>query len=734
MLGGKGDDLYQVDQASDHVFEFSNGGHDVVMASVDYFELFDNVEDLIFAGAGSFTGTGNGSDNFIQGAAGNDSLLGEGGMDTLVGGEGNDTLNGRSGADQMLGGDGDDVYFVDDVNDIATDAFSTGADEIRTTLATYKMSNFDQIENLTYVGLSTFTGTGNNLNNLVKGSSGADTLEGLVGNDTLDGGAGADNMRGASGNDVYIVDDAADVVIENPGEGTDEIRVSLSAYSISNAFAVEVLKYVGSGNFNGVGNVSANQVIGGSGSDTLDGGKNADTMLGGLGNDTYIVDALGDVVTESLNEGVDTVVTSITSFTLDLNIENLTLASVYNSAGTGNGLANVLTAATNARAELHGLAGADTIFGGGLADYLYGESGRDSISGGDDGDRAYGGDGNDTIFGGTGFDTLDGGVDTDVVNGDVGLDLIYGGDGADTLDGGDGGDTIWGGIGDDSMLGGAALDVMYGEGGNDTLDGGAGPDSMRGGVGNDTYFVDTLVDIVVESSNEGIDTIATTLNTFSLSSYFIFENLSFSGIGDFIGTGSTLGNLIVGGGGSDVLDGVNSPAGDTLNGGAGGDDIFYVRNKNDVIIAHAGGVQTVYEGLASDYVMPTNITVLHMTSIYTSNAFGNGLANTIIGSSADNRLDVRAGGAATLTGGSGKDTFVFQAGKANGDVVTDFSGFGGDNDRLEFHGYGFSWNGANLSQIDATHWMINSSNGLTHDTITLSNAALVLANDFKFLA
>src|SRR5262249_42523977 len=39
-------------------------------------------------------------------------------------------------------------------------------------------------------------------------------------------------------------------------------------------------------------------LIGGAGADWLDGGTGADTMSGGTGDDTYVVDNVGDVVTE----------------------------------------------------------------------------------------------------------------------------------------------------------------------------------------------------------------------------------------------------------------------------------------------------------------------------------------------------------------------------------------------------------------------------------------------------
>ena len=59
---------------------------------------------------------------------------------------------------------------------------------------------------------SLFGGIGNDL---LTGGIGNDLLTGGAGSDRLDGGAGADNMRGGAGNDVYVVDNAGDIVNES---------------------------------------------------------------------------------------------------------------------------------------------------------------------------------------------------------------------------------------------------------------------------------------------------------------------------------------------------------------------------------------------------------------------------------------------------------------------------------------------------------------------------------------
>ena len=71
-----------------------------------------NVENLSYIGDGSFTGSGNSSDNVISGGGRDDTLWGAGGDDELYGNSGDDVLFGGYGDDWLDGGDGDDVLFV----------------------------------------------------------------------------------------------------------------------------------------------------------------------------------------------------------------------------------------------------------------------------------------------------------------------------------------------------------------------------------------------------------------------------------------------------------------------------------------------------------------------------------------------------------------------------------------------------------------------------------------------
>jgi hypothetical protein len=161
-------------------------------------------------------------------------------------------------------------------------------------------------------------------------------------------------MIGGTGNDTYVVDNVGDVVTENLNEGTDTVQSSITYTLGAN---VENLTLTGTANINGTGNSLDNVITGNSGINVL---------AGGAGSDTYIVQNAGDVVTEALNEGTDTVQSSV-SYGLGANIENLTLTGSGNINGGGNGDANAITG-NSGNNILNGGGGNDTLVGGGGTD------------------------------------------------------------------------------------------------------------------------------------------------------------------------------------------------------------------------------------------------------------------------------------------------------------------------------------------------------------------------------
>jgi Tol biopolymer transport system component len=82
------------------------------------------------------------------------------------------------------------------------------------------------VENLVLTGSGAIDGSGNALANSLVGNGAANLFNGHDGNDTIDGGAGGDTLRGGPGDDLYLVDAAADVVLEY--DGVDAVRLSLS--------------------------------------------------------------------------------------------------------------------------------------------------------------------------------------------------------------------------------------------------------------------------------------------------------------------------------------------------------------------------------------------------------------------------------------------------------------------------------------------------------------------------
>jgi trimeric autotransporter adhesin len=669
LTGGTGNDSYFIDNL-DTVIELSNEGIDAVNIASSY-TLTTNVENLNLTGSADITGTGNELDNQIIGNAGNNTLAGGAGNDSLTGGAGNDWLDGGAGADSLIGGLGDDNYVVDVAGDVVSENAGEGIDTINASISYTLAANF---ENLILTGVNAVNGTGNNVSNLLVGNAA---------NNTLDGGLGADTLKGGLGDDVYIVDDALDVVQEDINAGNDSVQASVT-YALADN--IENLLLTGSLAINGSGNSLANTLIGNAANNILEGGAGADTLKGGKGNDTYVVDNALDVVVENANEGTDTVQSTV-SYTLVANLENLTLLGTDAINATGNTLKNI----------------------------LIGNAGNNTLNGGSDADTMSGGAGNDIyVVDNTGDVVIENAAEgTDTVNASITYTLTNNVENL-TLTG----TTAINGTGNSAaniLTGNAAANSLDGGAGNDILDGKAGADILKGGLGDDSYVVDNIADSIVENLNEGTDSVQSSV-TYTLAANV--ENLTLTGTTAINGTGNSANNSLIGnsaanildgGAGNDILDG--KAGADILKGGLG-DDSYVVDNIADSIVENLNeGTDSVQSSVT--YTLAANVENLTLTGTTAINGTGNELANSLVGNSAANSLigglgnDVLNGaaGADTLTGGDGSDSFVFATVVGGADKILDFLS---SVDKVQL------WDGANGLKI-------GNSNGVI-DNAVLSNS------------
>ncbi|GET44245.1 calcium-binding protein [Microseira wollei] len=191
-----------------------------------------------------------------------------------------------------------------------------------------------------------------------------------------------------------------------------------------------------------------------------------------------------------------------------------------------------------------------TILGIGGSDVMLGGGGRDRIVAGSGSSKLDGGDGDDQLYGSFGNDTLIGGNGNDILFGDFGDDYLDGGNGNDRLFAGFGDDLMFGGDGNDTMDGSVGSEVMFGGAGNDVLTGGTNGDPKNGEI----FFRDYLVG---GSGSDNLD--------------------GFGG-----GTGNTERDELIGGGAVAADGSVTSIAGDGVR------DTFVLGNSSGVYYAGGG--------------------------------------------------------------------------------------------------------------------------------------------------
>ena len=431
--------------------------------------------------------------------------------------------------DTLVGGAGDDTYAVDHRLDRVVEKAGEGTDTVQVVGVLHPHPNFNSyalsahVENLVMLDAAGDAGARGNADaNVLTGNAGANRLDGFLGDDTLeggdgddtllgsvgddsleggdgddslDGGPGADTMAGGDGDDTYVVDNAADVVTENSGEGTDTVLSSVG-HTLSDH--VENLVLTGKAAIDGTGNDLDNALTGNIGSNRLNGGLGSDTLTGGKGFDTFVIEAGSGTDVDTIADfvkGQDKI--DLGSYGIDIG-DWLTLEPMIADNG-GNaeislpgGDKLILVGVQKAMLDAGdfagvvsgeywvGTGGADTYTGTNADDMVMGEGGDDTLAAGSGDDEIMAGDGDDQVIAGDG----------------AGNDTYHGGDGTDTLVFTSAtarvivnmaaGVAVGGNIGKDgfdgfeNVVGGQSHDVIFGDAGDNVLDGGTGQDVMRG--------------------------------------------------------------------------------------------------------------------------------------------------------------------------------------------------------------------------------------------------------------
>ena len=756
-----------IEELLGQVIRVETASYDVNTEQADLLAEDPETQFFLFADFNGSTLTGAGGDDLLSGSTGNDVFHGEGGddlieavggIDTVFGGDGRDTFvyyyDGEGGGGPLKVDLGSPVQTGGSMNVEVNNSFQVELNSVENVL----IEDDRQAAIFGDDGRNELSVTGYE-RSLLDGRGGDDILRGGSNGDVLIGGLGSDSLFGGKGNDHLIVGDvladdiggtpeengqyydggegdtdslnystdirdivdqpfpsdelagfrdrAYDQVASGPvrvlGDGTVERLSSDGTTVLAIDTAVNIEAYVGS-DFNdtligGMGEDALYGLDGAAGDDIIYGGDTYGVVNGGSGAD-HIYAGLGGANYEGSTEA-----------TLDLSQTENVRWRVYDEqmqAFAANDLQNISADEAMSTYNVARRDGFGTFLGSDYDDefdieenYLLVIHGR----GGDDQIEVYG-NGSEVheIYGGQGDDVI--------TLRQIGY--AEGGAGEDEIFVEHNG-TVYGGAGDDFVFvnrGQAGESVFYGgedpvdENGNqrDDLDFiSARPNNPGGGVHID-LLAGTMQSVIPDIN--GIDAIIDD-----------FEGAIGSDVHDDILRGDEAGNVLIGGGGNDILEGragviaadestgsPGEPSGqdllyggdgnDTLHGGDG-DDLLHGGAGRDTLIG-GSGVDTASYALSapgadragtratSESAVTAGIYV-NLSEGWAGPNDGSGQTDTlegienVIGTASDDQI-IGDAGANALDAGEGDDTITGLGGDDRIVLLGNDTAYGGDGD------------------------------------------------------
>lgn len=228
------------------------------------------------------------------------SLLGNAGNDTLTGGTGNDTLSGGAGDDTMTPKEGDDVVTGGAGIDVISYASATTDLTLTLPASGSSTGNGDPAPALADggVGAAESDSIDDTIENVISGS-GSDTIQGNALDNQITGGDGDDTVSGGAGNDTFFMEATKaaagdDTIDGEAGEDTVNYSQRTANVTLTLNAAVQTTGNGESGELGKLTNIE--NLICGSGDDTITGDSGDNTLEGGSGNDTISAAGGNDVI------------------------------------------------------------------------------------------------------------------------------------------------------------------------------------------------------------------------------------------------------------------------------------------------------------------------------------------------------------------------------------------------------------------------------------------------------